>query len=399
MKLSCYGINHHTCSLADREPFQIQRSELGKATAEIKRISGIAEVIVLATCGRVEFYCADVNKTDPREDIKRFYREQGISETDVLDEFWFKRQGTSAARHLFKVTCGIDSPLLGECQVQGQVKEAYSSACSKGGPGKILHKLFHNAFQVSKRVRSETDIGQGVEGIAGASVDLMKQHLASNLEKIQAIVIGVNKSTELLLERLVQTNTDTIVANRTLYSAEKIANQYHARAINLDDLYKFLPKADVIFSSTSAPGFIVKLDDLSNRDSGKHLLAIDLAIPRDIDPAVAQLENVTLLDLDDLKRYLDSVMNERTLDISRALDYIEEQVRSFEIWRSHIEGNNNVELRQLLDEDRRIILSRFSDNFRQGDVKALEAFSKSLCKQFIRRISSIPESSGTDLKK
>ncbi len=390
MPIICCGINHRTGSLVEREPFQLQRADLAQATADFKRISGLSEVVILATCNRVEFYCRDAVKSDPKESVIRFYRERGVNDADSMDGIYFIRQGTSASRHLFKVVSGLDSPLLGEYQILGQVKDAYSAACSVSGPGRFLHKLFHHAFQIAKLVRSETDIGTGVQGLAGASLELIAKHFDGNLAGKRVLIVGVNSSTEMLLSRLSKEKLDITVANRTLYSAEKIVRPYNARAISLNDLSTSLKSTDMVFSVTSAPDYLVQPEHFNAEWSGS-LIAVDLAVPRNIDPQVGDLPGVILLDLDDLKAYLDSVQQERAVDLPYALDLIEEQVRVYELWRKSAVGDSGAALRHLLEIDRKEILRRFRDSFRQGDQKALDAFAKSLYKQFLRRVNNIKQ--------
>jgi len=388
MPLTCCGINHRTGSLADREPFQLQRSDLAQATLDFKRISGLDELVILETCNRVEFYCRGPEKPDPREALIEFYRQRGIKNPDSLREHWFFRQGTSVARHLFKVAAGLDSPLLGECQILGQVKDAYSVGCSVSGPGKFLHKLFHHAFQIAKQVRSETQIGSGVQGLAGASLELVRKHFNGELAGKRALIVGVNSSTEMLLPRLSRDKVYITVANRTLYRAEKTVRPFNATAIPLDEIKSALASIDILFSVTASPYFLIEPDSLSQRDCDRTLIAVDLAVPRDIDPRVSECGGVVLLDLDDLKHYLDSVQHERAADLPYALDLIEEQVRSYEFWRRNTAAGGNAGFRQMLEQDRREILARFKDGFRQGDRKALDALTRNLYRQFLRRINN-----------
>ena len=388
MPLICCGINHHTGSLVEREPFQLQRSDLAQATADFKRISGLNEVVILATCNRIEFYCRDDVKSDPKESIALFYRERGMEETERLNELCFIRQGTSVARHLFKVASGLDSPLLGEYQVLGQVKEAYSASCSVDGAGRFLHKLFHHAFQIAKQVRSETDIGSGVQGLAGASLELVSRHFDGELTGRKALIVGVNKSTEMLLSRLTRENVKVTVANRTFYSAEKIVRPYNSTAISLDDLQSALVSTDILFCVTSTPEFVIRPEHIPLPIRPDGLVAVDLAIPRDIDPDIREIENLVLFDLDDLKHYLDSVQHERAADMPYALDLIEEQVKSYEFWRRNMITGGREALRQMLDQDRKELLEKFRDGFRQSDRKTLDAFSKNLYRQFLRRMNN-----------
>ncbi|MDP8238845.1 MAG: glutamyl-tRNA reductase [Candidatus Hatepunaea meridiana] len=391
MPLICCGINHQTGSLTDREPFQLQRSELAQATTDFKRISGLEEVVIIATCNRVEFYCRDSVKTDPRQAVISLYKERGVQDPEQLDEHWFFRQGTSVARHLFKVAAGLDSPLLGEDQVFNQVKDAYSVGCSISGPGRFLHKLFHHAFQIAKQIRTETEIGSGVQGLAGASVEIVRKQFDGKLVGRNVLIVGVNSSTEMLLSRLSRENVNTTVANRTLYTAEKIVRSYNAVAVSLVDFLPTLKTADIIFSVTSTPGFLILPEYFNNNDKAKSIIAVDLAVPRDIDPHVGDIDGITLLDLDDIKGYLDLVQQERSGDIPYALELIEEQVQAYEFWRRNTVSGGNAAMRQILDQDRKDIITRFKDGFRQSDQKALEALSKSLYRQFLRRFNNLKQ--------
>ncbi len=399
MHLSCCGINHHTSTLCDRESFHITREEIGRAVEQYRKITNASEAVIIATCNRIEFYRIDIEKVSDLDHLDTFYRNRGVQKLDRLKSITFARQGTSAARHLFKVAAGLDSVLLGEYQVLSQVKSSYSTACVVNGPGKYLHKLFHFAFQIAKRIRSETEISEGVQSLAGAAVEILREKCGIELTNRNILLIGVNRSTEMLLSRLVNANHKITILNRTLYNAEKIAKSFGVDAAPLDVLSDYLPKADLLFSATSSRDYVVQRQHFDGKDENHRLYAVDLAIPRDIDPSIATLPGVTLFDLDDLKRLLDNVQTERMIDLPYALDLIEEQVSAYKSWRGFSNGDHSADIRKLIDEDRRQIMERFRDNFRQGEVKALEAFSHSLCRAFLRRITSnqpLPEKDAAD---
>lgn len=389
MHLTCCGINHNTSSLIERESFQIQRGDLAQAIKDFSKISGAKESAIISTCNRIEFFRCDPVKTDPRQAVVDFYKSRCIPDLDSKPELLFVRQGSSVARHLFTVTAGLDSPVIGERQVLGQVKEAYSTACSVGTPGTVLHKLFHNSFHIAKKIRSETDIGSGVQGYAGAAVELVHKHYSGDLKGLKAVIIGVNHSSEHLISRLTREGVKVTVANRTHYNAAKLARPFSAEAVSLDDIKNCLTASDILFSSTSAPGFVINKEDISNRKTPHPLIAIDLAVPRDIDPQLALLPFVTLLDLEDIKRYLNEIQQEMRSELPYALDMIEEQIRAFEFWLRSSNGHGNGELREILEGDRKAVLERFKDNFKQGDYKALDAFSRNLYRQFLRRSNSV----------
>jgi glutamyl-tRNA reductase len=387
MILTCCGMSHKTAPIQEREIFQLQRPQLSEAARRFKQISGAEEAVLLATCNRVEFYCAQPEESDPRRAVQDFYHLQAVAPAPVGDH-WFVRRGSSVARHLFKVTAGLDSPMLGESQVLGQVKSGYSAACESQGPGRLLHKLFHYAFRAAKLIHTDTDVGRGVHGLAGAAVDCIQRHFDNRLEGLGAIVVGVNSSSELILSRLAQANVALTVANRTLLKAERLAKSCRARAISLEDLKGPICEADILVSATSALGFMIRPEHLTGDRAHRPLLMIDLASPRDIDPAIGNLQGVSLMDLDDLKRSLETQTQARSADLPRALAIIEEQVVEFERWRrANSNGGLGTGLRALLEEDRREILERYAGQFHNGELKALEALSHSLCRQFLRRIA------------
>ncbi len=387
LRLSCCGFTHRTTSLKERELLQIPRQEQAAATALFKKITGAREAAVLATCNRIEFYRADPTKVDARAGMREFYAQRGVVDDKLLERGVFVRQGSSVARHLFKVAAGLDSELLGEYQVLSQVKEAYSAACSVNGPGPALHKLFHFAFSTAKLVRSQTGVGAGAQGLAGAAVDILRRQIGLEMTGKRALVIGVNKSTEMLLQHLQKESAATILFNRTLFKAEKLAHLFKAQAEPLEALPKYLQTADFVFSSTSSPQPIITVGMVKTRPPDHPLWIVDLAVPRDVEAKVGEAANVSVLDLDDLKHYLEVIQRERSVDLPLALEIVEQQVLAYEQWRRSASSNGQEALRQALEEDRLMILDRFKDNFREGDRKALEAFSRSLCRQILRRLN------------
>lgn len=393
MELVCCGISHRTASVVDRSRFQLARSDLPAALASFRSLSSALEVAVLATCNRVEFYAVIPGKTDPIEVVRRLFTQRGAWNTSD-GSLWFVRHGSSVARHLFRVTAGLDSPALGETQVFGQVKEAYALACSAGGPGAVLHKLFHLAFQAAKRIHSETSLGARTTGMAGCAFELAQRRLGENLAGAKAVVIGVNSSAEILVNRLFRAAAAVTVVNRTRRRAEALARTAGAAVLGLDDLSQALSAADLLFSVTAAPGCIVYPEHLAVR-SNRPLIAFDLAVPRDISPEVAHLPGVVLYDLDDIKRHLEQTALEASADLPYAEDLIREQVDAFERWRRSRAGGNHHQLRKVLDDDRRLLLAQFESAFKSGEHKALEAFSRSLYAQFIRRLEELERPSET----
>lgn len=385
MFLTCCGISHRTALLEMRERFQLAPGELTAATADYRSIADADEAVVIASCNRMEFYSVTRKKRDPRALVADFYRARSVEFLDEYSSLFFVRHGSSAARHLFKVTSGLDSLVTGESQIVSQVKDAYSSACAASGPGPILHKMFHRAFQVSKRVRSETAVGDGVTGLAGASVDVARSKLEGKPEGFHILLIGVNSSSEIILHRLAGSAASATIANRTLSKAERLAKIYGARAVELEALPESIASADVIFSATSSKGYIVKPEMIGSRKE-RPLLAIDLAVPRDIDPELSAMRGVQLIDLDDLKHHLALISRSRQADLYYALQLVEEQVAAFEAWRLSTNGSEAA-VRQLVELDRAAYVEKFRESFAPREIKALDAFSRQLCRQILRRVS------------
>ena len=381
MVLTVFGISHRTATLTEREPFQIARRELGEAVLQYRRIAGVDETVILATCNRIEFYRAHSQKGDHGREVVAFYRGRGVERPGRILDFAYRHVGAGAARHLFRVASGMDSLILGEEQVRGQLKDAYSSACAFGGPGKVLHKLFHHAFRVSKQIKTETALGGGIRSIPGAAAELL---LADPPDDPRALVIGADETAAVVLEALARRSIPSVVGNRTLYAAEKLAEDYGAKAVSLERLRKPISEVNLIFSATGSKETVLTPELVGSRDSHSLVIA-DLAIPRDVDPAVGEIEGVKLIDLQDLKHHLLRTEQQRSDELPRAQDLIERQVDGFLEWlhsRSFTGGVEAVkqEMHQAASEE----LNRFLPGFHKSESKALEAFSHSLLKRFLK---------------
>ncbi|MFC2149890.1 glutamyl-tRNA reductase [Calditrichota bacterium] len=386
MNLSACFISHKTSSLKERSPYQIPKEDLAAAIKSFQHMSGLTEAAIIVTCNRVEFYCADNKKQDMLSLVEQFYSDRMNTGIFVRAK-WQVRQGSSVARHLFKVTSGLDSAVLGEYQVINQVKEAYSSACAVNGAGKYLHKLFHQAFQISKRIRSDYHFSDGAQGFGGAAVDIILERSDIDWSKAHLTVIGINELTEHIIDRLQDRFAQITLVNRTLYKAEKLARTIHAESASLEELGRIIAKTDVLVSSTSAQGYVVGADTFrTHKDTP--ILIIDLAFPCDVDPIVCSRKEVSLYDLDDIKAHLSKIEYDRVEVLPEALQTVEEQVLAFEAWRGNILNGNHADLRKVMEKDRIELTNKFSSYFKDGEKKALEAFSRNLYKQFLRRINS-----------
>jgi len=387
MYLSVCGFNHKSANLHDREIFQFHRTELPDIIASYKQFCGLEEAVVIATCNRVEFYRVIDSKNNHYEELIRFYKHRGIKNTSILRDICYCYQGTTAARHLFRVASGLDSLVLGEDQVIHQVKEAYSAACAVNGPGAILHKIFHLAFQIAKRIRNETMIASGPQNIPGAALELLGKRMEGKALS-RAMICGVNNLSEILLEHLTRRNVPTILANRTFYHAQKMAGGYGAVPTDLDEAFQLLNDVNVVFTVTASKDYIFKYKTLKKINlKDRKLYFVDIAVPRNVDPEAGKIPGVKILDLQDLKRYLDVSQERRAEGIPAAEELIEEQVSAYSIWRTKISQLDKFEeLRGALNSVRIAELEKVSDSFRKGDYKALDAFSGTIMREFLRLI-------------
>ena len=321
-------------------------------------------------------------KNNHYEELIRYYRHRGLKNTAVLRDICYSRQGTTAARHLFRVASGLDSLVLGEDQIFHQVKQAYSSACAVGGPGQILHKVFHLAFQVAKQVRNDTNIAAGPRNVPGAAMELLQRRMDGKTIE-NAVIIGVNNLSEIFLETLTKKDVHCTLANRTPYHAQKMAGGYGAAFASLEDIPGLLTSADAVFTVASSPEYLINPEDVAGRD--EQLFIVDIAVPRNVNPEVSILEEVTLLDLQDLKRHLDVTASRRSDDVPLAEEMIELQVGAYSAWRAKTLGQEKLlKLKEALDYTRQQELEKVRVSFRKSDMKALDGFSSSIMREFLR---------------
>ncbi len=396
MHLTVCGFNHKTASVEQREPFQITRRELAEATRTYKEINGCLEVVALATCNRVEFYRVSEKKRDPILELQEYYRYRGGADTTGLAEICYVHQETTAARHLFRVASGLDSMVLGEDQIFHQLKDAYSAACAVQGPGKILHKIFHMAFQAGKRVRAQTQIGAGPRSVSGAALDLYRSRMGEKPPGA-ALVCGVNEMTEILLDGLTRWGVPAILANRSLQKAEKLAAAFRAKSFPIEDVWQIIGGVDVVFSATSAPSFVLhpeQFDDIPLRSTPLYIF--DLAIPRDVDPRIGEREDVLIFDMEDIRRFLDHSEEARVEEIPKAEAIIEEQVHAYSLWRTRERQQDKIlQVHRELNRMRQRELERFKEGFHLSEYRALDAFSQALVRNFMRLL---PEALGIEEK-
>ncbi|HKB87668.1 MAG TPA: glutamyl-tRNA reductase [Ignavibacteriaceae bacterium] len=375
LRLVVIGISHKTSTISEREIFQINRKEMRGALNYFKSLEEVEGVVIVATCNRLEFYLVIRKPADPFLLIKEFYLRSNIE--ILFPELFYSYGNTEAARHLFKVITGLDSIVIGEYQVQGQIKDAYSIACSEKTPDKILHKLFHSAFRTGKAVRSGTNIGNGHQSLGGAAFKIIKEKIA-HIDPIT--IIGINQTTKILAKDLFEAGFSQInFVNRTFYKAEEMAEKYGAQAFSLDSMEEAISRSKCILSCTGAPGYIIDSDIINRVYSRSNLpqLLIDMAVPRDIN-SEGLVKAVEIIDMEGLKKYLEEEKKEILTDIPAAEKIITNETRLFENWNeSQKDGAMNL-IEEKIEMIRLELLNDSRLQISEDELQLLDKFSHTL---------------------
>jgi glutamyl-tRNA reductase len=369
------GISHNTSTISEREIFQINRKEIRKALGYFKSISGIEGTVIVSTCNRLEFYFVIAREIDPFLILKDFYL---INKVKIIsrDHFYTYRD-TDAAQHLFKVITGLDSIVVGEYQVQGQIKDAYSIACAEKAPDKVLHKLFHAAFRTGKAVRTETKIGNGKQSLSGVAVNVLKKKLTRT---DQITIIGVNQNTKIIAKELFEAGfSNLLFVNRTFYKAEELAEKYNGKAFGLDSLEVAIVDSKCVLSCTGSPGIIINSDLINRIYSRRNLpkLLVDMAIPRDINTE-GLTKGIEVVDLEGLKNYLNEEKKEIAVDIPVAERIIADEVNIFEVWNESQQDDNLGLIEEKIEKIRLQLLNEARLKISEDELRLLDNFSHSL---------------------
>lgn len=330
MNLTLLGINHQTAPVELREQVAFSPERMPEALASALAVEGTDEVVILSTCNRTEIYAA--GRVDDNRLRQWLAAYRGVGPEALVDSLYLRRD-EEAVIHLMKVACGLDSLVLGEPQILGQVKSAYAVSREYGAVGSMLHQTFQHAFSIAKRVRSETAIGENPVSVAYAAVSLSQQ-IFSDLSKVHVLLIGAGETVELVAQHLRQKNVGGItVANRTLSRAAALADAFDAEAVLLSDIPDQLHRADVVISSTASQLPILgkgAVESALRRRKHRPMFMVDIAVPRDIEPEVARLDDVFLYTVDDLRDVIEENRRSRESAAARAEQIIREGVTEWQ---------------------------------------------------------------------
>ncbi len=335
MLIAVVGLNHRTAPVEVRERLSFPGQALKEALVRLKSYYAIEGCVILSTCNRTEIYAAALEMNDGLNAVWDFLSRWSGADISEIKNFTYCHTLYDTLRHIFRVAAGLDSMILGETQILGQVKDAYGQAVEHGASNGVLNTLFQLALTVGKRVRTETGIDQNAASISYAAVELARQCLG-NLEQRSVLVIGAGKMSDLTVKHLVANGVSSvIVSNRSFDRAEMLAAQFGGKAVRFNELYKYMEVSDIVISCTAASHCVVRAEEtcqVMERRRGKKIFMIDIAVPRDIDTEVGKLRGITLYDIDDLRTVVDANLAERKLAAVKAEGIIEEELDKFMKW-------------------------------------------------------------------
>jgi glutamyl-tRNA reductase len=330
MRFQLIGVNHNSAPVELRERLAIPESRLPDACRDLAAYPGIEEGMVISTCNRVEIV---THTTYGSADLRGFLHDHFHVEPRELDPHLYEFRGKEAVRHLFRVASSLDSMVVGEAQILGQVKEAYATARAMGAVRGQLDQLLSRAFAVAKRVRSETAVGTSSVSIASVAVELAKK-IFGTLEGKTVFIVGAGKMSELAARHLMAHGCASIfVSNRTYERAVGLAQKFDGQAIKFDDLYNSCDRADIVITSTGAPHAIFRREhgeQFLARRKNRPMFFIDIAVPRDVSPAMAKLDGIFTYDIDDLQQAVTSHVADRRKEAELAEAIITSEVERFE---------------------------------------------------------------------
>jgi glutamyl-tRNA reductase len=349
------GLNHETAPVAVREALAFPKDRLAEALAHVREETGLEEAMILSTCNRVEVYG---RAPEPSLDaVAAFVARFHGKTADEIAPHLYRLEGDPAIRHAFRVAASLDSMVMGEPQILGQVKEAYEAAEKAGCLGSVMNALRNRAVAAAKRARTETAIGRNAVSVSHVAVELARKIFGSLRER-RVLLVGAGKMSELAARQMVQDGAlASVLGGRTFERAEQLAAALGGRAAPFESLRDELARADIVISGTGAPGVVIHRADVEAAQAARRsrpLFVIDIAVPRDVAEDAGKVPGVFLYDLDDVKKVAEANLRERKKEAAAAEAILEEEVREFLEWRRSLEVVPLlVELRRRADEIRR----------------------------------------------
>lgn len=381
------GLNHKTASVDQRECVAVKPTEMHQLLSAVKSSGHWMEVVGLSTCNRTEWYVVGPKNPAHLNCLRSLLNIFARSDIWHNLEITYVLKREEAAKHLFGVASGLDSQILGEPQILGQVKDAFTRATEADTTGTILNNLFQTAFHAGKRVRSETDLGAGAVSVSSAAVELANK-IFSDLSRRSALLIGAGETGELAARHLKSRDIKTLyITNRTYEKSEALANELDGHALPFDSYHQKIGDVDIIISATNSPDYTVTAETVKSILPTRHhrpLFLIDIAVPRDIDPALNKLDNVFVNDIDDLNTIVNKNLDLRREEIPVANKIIAEEINRFTDWLKTLEVKPIIaSLHRKFEELRQQELEKNRKHFKKEDWDDLDKFTSSLMKKFL----------------
>jgi glutamyl-tRNA reductase len=397
--LALFGISHRTAPVEIRDQVALNEEEQKRAVSAILKEFSVEGCMIISTCNRTEVY---ISQDDPKLVIPTIRKWLGDFKKTAYftdDRLFYEVYGSAAVNHYFKVISGMDSLIVGETQISGQVKDGYELAHNLEATDSVLNKLFNFAMQAKKRVRNETFLCDGTVSISFAGVELARK-IFSDLKEKEILVIGAGKTAELAAFHFMENEMKNIhVVNRTFQKAKDLADTYNGQAYRLGELPLALGKADVVISATSSENYVVTTEMMEHIARERHhrsIFLIDLAIPRDIDPDIQEIDGVFLYNLDDLNEIVEMNLKKREKEIPKSQKIVDEFVMEFQKWNS----NNSMasiagRLKKQLDTLRMNEIDRLKSHFPEDGLNDIHLLTESIINKVVRQhIKSLKKNAG-----
>ncbi|WP_305045252.1 glutamyl-tRNA reductase [Geoalkalibacter sp.] len=385
MNILVVGLSHKTAPVEIREKVAFAPTAMEKPLRRMLALPAVTEGVIVSTCNRVELYATSRDVEAATAQLKRFLAEYHGLAADVLAPHLYDLSGPDAIRHVFRVASSLDSMVIGEPQILGQIKTAYGYACDYKTSGVILNRFLHKAFSVAKRVRTETQIASNAVSVSFAAVELARKIFDTLTDKT-VLLIGAGEMCELAARHFVTNGVaQVLVTNRTYERAVKLAQEFNGKPILFENFADNLHRVDIVLASTGAPNYVLhqrQVEEVIKQRRHKPMFFIDIAVPRDIDPKINDIDNCYLYDVDDLQGVVQSNLKERQKEAKKAEAIVEEEIGQFHQWMSGLDVVPTiVALRKRFDEIRQAELEKTFANLKDLNGKerqAIEAMAQAI---------------------
>ncbi len=341
MNILVVGLNHKTADVDIREKLAFSGQKLEEGLRSIKTLPDVKEAVILSTCNRVEIYAVVTNAETAHEAIKNFISEFHGIDRSALETSLYAYEDINAVRHVFRVASSLDSMIVGEPQILGQIKDAFDFSLQKKATGILLNKLMKKTISVAKRIRTETKIAENAVSISFAAVELAKK-IFTDLSTKSFMLLGAGDMAELTARHLMSSGVgEVLVANRTYESGEKLAKKFNGRAVRFDDFIHEIVNTDIVICSTGASKYVLmkeQMHKVMKERRHKPVFIIDISVPRNIDPKINDIDNVYLYDVDDLHGIVDTNKLERQKEAEKAEGIIAEEIETFQKWLASLDS-------------------------------------------------------------